>query len=187
MTTVIVIIVIIVLIALWCIGLYNKIVRLKNNRENAFANIDVQLKQRHDLVPQLVETVKGYAAHEREVLENVTEARAAAMNATTINGKIAAENQLTNALSGLKISLEAYPDLKANQNFMQLQSEISDVENKLAAVRRFFNSATREMNNAVETFPSNVIANIFGFHKEPMFEIPKEESQEYDKAPDIKF
>lgn len=109
------------------------------------------------------------------------------MNATTINGKIAAENQLTNALSGLKISLEAYPDLKANQNFIQLQSEISDVENKLAAVRRFFNSATREMNNAVETFPSNVIANMFGFHKEPMFEIPKEESQEYDKAPDIKF
>lgn len=187
MTTGIIILVIVVLLAIWCVSLYNNLVKLKNNRENAFANIDVQLKQRHDLVPQLVATVKGYATHEREVLQRVTEARTAAMGATTINDKINAENALTSALAGLKVSLEAYPDLKANQNFMQLQNEIADLENKLAAVRRFFNSATRELNNAVETFPSNIFAKMFGFKKEPMFEVPQEERAVYDKAPEIKF
>ncbi len=187
MTTGIIILVIVVLLAVWCVSLYNNLVKLRNNRENAFANIDVQLKQRHDLVPQLVATVKGYATHEREVLQRVTEARTAAMGATTINDKINAENALTSALAGLKVSLEAYPDLKANQNFMQLQNEIADLENKLAAVRRFFNSATRELNNAVETFPSNIFAKMFGFKKEPMFEVPQEERAVYDKAPEIKF
>lgn len=187
MTTGIIILVIVVLLAIWCVSLYNNLVKLRNNRENAFANIDVQLKQRHDLVPQLVATVKGYATHEREVLQRVTEARTAAMGATTINDKINAENALTSALAGLQVSLEAYPDLKANQNFMQLQNEIADLENKLAAVRRFFNSATRELNNAVETFPSNIFAKMFGFKKEPMFEVPQEERAIYDKAPEIKF
>lgn len=187
MTTGIIILVIVVLLAIWCVSLYNNLVKLRNNRENAFANIDVQLKQRHDLVPQLVATVKGYATHEREVLQRVTEARTAAMGATTINDKINAENALTSALAGLKVSLEAYPDLKANQNFMQLQNEIADLENKLAAVRRFFNSATRELNNAVETFPSNIFAKMLGFKKEPMFEVPQEERATYDKAPEIKF
>lgn len=187
MTTGIIILVIVVLLAIWCVSLYNNLVKLRNNRENAFANIDVQLKQRHDLVPQLVATVKGYATHEREVLQRVTEARTAAMGATTINDKINAENALTSALAGLKVSLEAYPDLKANQNFMQLQNEIADLENKLAAVRRFFNSATRELNNAVETFPSNIFAKMFGFKKEPMFEVPQEERATYNKAPEIKF
>lgn len=187
MTTGIIILVIVVLLAIWCVSLYNNLVKLRNNRENAFANIDVQLKQRHDLVPQLVATVKGYATHEREVLQRVTEARTAAMGATTINDKINAENALTSALAGLKVSLEAYPNLKANQNFMQLQNEIADLENKLAAVRRFFNSATRELNNAVETFPSNIFAKMFGFKKEPMFEVPQEERATYDKAPEIKF
>lgn len=187
MTTGIIILVIVVLLAVWCVSLYNNLVKLRNNRENAFANIDVQLKQRHDLVPQLVATVKGYATHEREVLQRVTEARTAAMGATTINDKINAENALTSALAGLKVSLEAYPDLKANQNFMQLQNEIADLENKLVAVRRFFNSATRELNNAVETFPSNIFAKMFGFKKEPMFEVPQEERAIYDKAPEIKF
>lgn len=187
MTTGIIILVIVVLLAIWCVSLYNNLVKLRNNRENAFANIDVQLKQRHDLVPQLVATVKGYATHEREVLQRVTEARTAAMGATTINDKINAENALTSALAGLKVSLEAYPDLKANQNFIQLQNEIADLENKLAAARRFFNSATRELNNAVETFPSNIFAKMFGFKKEPMFEVPQEERAIYDKAPEIKF
>lgn len=187
MTTGIIILVIVVLLAVWCVSLYNNLVKLRNNRENTFANIDVQLKQRHDLVPQLVATVKGYATHEREVLQRVTEARTAAMGATTINDKINAENALTSALAGLKVSLEAYPDLKANQNFMQLQNEIADLENKLAAVRRFFNSATRELNNAVETFPSNIFAKMFGFKKEPMFEVPQEERAIYDKAPEIIF
>ena len=175
------------LLVIWLVSMYNGLVKLRNNRENAFANIDVQLKQRHDLIPQLVATVKGYAQHEKELLTRVTEARAAAMNATGINDKIQAENQLTSALAGLRVSLEAYPDLKANQNFLQLQNEISDIENKLAATRRFFNSATKELNNAVQTFPSNIIAGMFGFHKEPMFEVPQEERATYDKAPEIKF
>ena len=187
MTVGIIILVIVVLLALWAVGIYNNLVKLRNNRENAFANIDVQLKQRHDLIPQLVATVKGYADHEKEVLMRVTEARSAAMNATSINDKIQAENALTSALAGLKISLEAYPDLKANQNFLQLQNEISDIENKLAAVRRFFNSATKELNNAVETFPSNLLAGIFGFKKEPMFEVPQTERADIEKAPEIKF
>lgn len=187
MTTGIIILIVVVLLVMWCISLYNNLVKLRNNRENAFANIDVQLKQRHDLVPQLVATVKGYATHERETLQKVTDARAAAMGATTINEKIGAENMLSSALAGLKVSLEAYPDLKANQNFLQLQGEISDLENKLAATRRFFNSTTRELNNAVQTFPSNIFANMFGFKKEPMFEVPKEERAAYDKAPEINF
>ena len=170
-----------------CIVCYNNLVKLRNNRENAFANIDVQLKQRHDLIPQLVATVKGYAAHEKETLAMVTNARAAAMGATSINDKIAAENALSAALAGLRVSLEAYPELKANQNFLQLQGEIADVENKLAATRRFFNSTTKELNNAVQTFPSNLLAGIFGFHKEPMFEIPQQDRAALDKAPEINF
>ena len=178
---------VVVILVVWGISLYNNLVKLRNNRENAFANIDVQLKQRHDLVPQLVATVKGYAEHEKTVFQRVTEARAAAMGATSINDKVEAENMLTSALAGLKVSLEAYPELKANENFLQLQGEISDIENKLAAVRRFFNSATRELNNAVQTFPSNLFAKMFGFKKEPMFEVPQEERAVLDKAPEVKF
>ena len=187
MTAIIIIVAVVVLLALMCISIYNSLVKLRNNRENAFANIDVQLKQRHDLIPQLVATVKGYAQHEKELLLKVTEARAAAMQATGINDKIQAENQLTSALAGLKVSLEAYPDLKANQNFLQLQGEISDIENKLAATRRYFNTATRELNNQVQTFPANILAGMFGFQKEPMFEVPKEERANMEKAPEISF
>lgn len=187
MITAIIIGVVLLLLIVWVVGMYNNLVKLRNNRENAFSNIDVQLKQRHDLVPQLVATVKGYAAHEKEVFQRVTEARSAAMSATSINDKVVAENALTSALSGLKVAMEAYPELKANENFMHLQTEIADLENKLAAVRRFFNSATRELNNAVETFPSNIIANMFHFGKEPMFEIPQADRAAMDKAPEIKF
>ncbi len=179
-------IVVVVLIA-WFISMYNGLVKLRNNRENAFANIDVQLKQRFDLVPQLVSTVKGYATHEKETLDKVTSARAAAMNATTVDEKVQADKALSGALAGLRISLEAYPELKANQNFLQLQNEISDVENKLASTRRYFNAATRELNNAIETFPSSIIAGMKGFTKQPMFEVPKDERAAYDKAPEIKF
>lgn len=185
--TIIIILVVVVLLLVWFISMYNSLVKLRNNRENAFANIDVQLKQRADLVPQLVSTVKGYATHEREVLTKVTEARAATMSAQSIDDKIKADNLLTSALSGLKVSLEAYPDLKANQNFLQLQNEISDIENKLAAVRRFFNSATREFNNAVQTFPSNIVAGMFGFHKETMYEVAPEDRATVEKAPEVKF
>ena len=187
MSTPLIVIIVAIVVVLFLISMYNNLVKLRNNRENAFANIDVQLKQRYDLIPQLVSTVKGYATHERELLEKVTAARTAAMSATGINDKIQAENALSSALAGLKVSVEAYPDLKANQNFLQLQAELSDIENKLAATRRFFNSATKELNNAVQTFPANLIAGMFGFHKEPMFEIPREERAAYDKAPEIKF
>lgn len=187
MSTTLIVIIVAIVVVLFLISMYNNLVKLRNNRENAFANIDVQLKQRYDLIPQLVSTVKGYATHERELLEKVTAARTAAMSATGINDKIQAENALSSALAGLKVSVEAYPDLKANQNFLQLQAELSDIENKLAATRRFFNSATKELNNAVQTFPANLIAGIFGFRKEPMFEIPSEERAAYDKAPEIKF
>jgi LemA protein len=162
---------IIVLFILMAVSLYNRLVRLRNNREQAFADVDVQLKQRHDLIPQLVDSVKGYMGHERGVLTEITEARSNAMKATTINEKIEAENKLSTALEGLKVSVEAYPDLKASQNFLDLQNEISDIENKIAAARRFFNSATKELNVATELFPSNMIATLFNFKREPMFEL----------------
>lgn len=178
---------IIVLIVLWVISLYNSLVRLRNRRQNAFADIDVQLRQRHDLVPQLVETVKGYAGHEKELLIKITEARTAAMSATSIDGKIAAEQQLSAALAGLKVQVEAYPDLKANQNFLQLQEELSDIENKLAASRRFFNGATTEYNTAVETFPGNLVARNFGFAKEVMFDLGTDTRKQMEEPPKIQF
>jgi LemA protein len=184
--TFIIVLVAAAIFVIWGISIYNNLVRLRNNRENAFADIDVQLRQRHDLIPQLVDTVKGYAAHEKETLDRVISARNGAMAAQGIDQKIAAENMLTSALAGLKVTLEAYPDLKANQNFLQLQEEISDVENKLASVRRFFNSATRELNNAIQVFPSNILAGMFGFHKEPMFDLG-DRRPEMEEAPKINF
>ena len=171
MATIWIILIVVVLFILWLIGIYNTLVKLRNTRQNAFADIDVQLKQRHDLIPQLVETVKGYANYEKDLLMKVTQARTAAMGAVTIDEKIKAETQLSTALQGLKVSVEAYPDLKANQNFLQLQEELSDIENKLAAVRRYFNAATTEFNNGIETFPSNLIAGIFGFTRETLFDL----------------
>lgn len=184
---VIIVLVVLVLIIMWVISLYNGLVRLRNRRQNAFADIDVQLRQRHDLVPQLVETVKGYAGHEKELLIRITEARTAAMSATTIDGKIAAEQQLSSALAGLKVQVEAYPDLKANQNFLQLQEELSDIENKLAASRRFFNGATTEYNNAVESFPGNLVARNFGFAKEVMFDLGTDTRKQMEEPPKIQF
>ena len=186
-TATIILIVVVVLLIFWVIGIYNNLVTLRNNRANAFANIDVQLKQRYDLIPQLVATVKGYATHEKEVFEKVTAARTAAMSASTINDKIAAENELTNAMLNLRAVAEAYPDLKANQNFLQLQTEISDIENKLAAVRRYFNSATKELNSGVQQFPAVLFAGMFGFHAEPLFDVGEAERATLDKAPEIKF
>ena len=176
----------IVLIIFWLIGIYNSLVRLRNTRQNAFADIDVQLKQRHDLVPQLVETVKGYATHEKELLTKITLARTAAMGATTIDEKIKTETQLSAALQGLKISVEAYPDLKANQNFLQLQEELSDIENKLAAARRYFNAATTEYNTGIETFPSNLVANSFGFMRESLFDLGQDRVS-FEEPPKISF
>ncbi len=184
---VLVIVGILVLLVFWIISLYNSLVKLRNRRQNAFADIDVQLRQRHDLVPQLVETVKGYAGHEKELFLRVTEARTAAVNAKTIDDKIVAEQQLTSALQGLKVQVEAYPDLKANTNFLQLQEELSDIENKLAAARRFFNGATTEYNNAVESFPSNLIARNFGFKREVFFDLGEDTRRQMEEPPKINF
>ena len=184
---VIIVVGVLFLIVLWMISLYNKLVRLRNRRQNAFADIDVQLRQRHDLVPQLVDTVKGYATHERELLTKITEARSAAMAATTIEDKIKTEQQLSSALAGLKVQVEAYPDLKANQNFLQLQEELSDIENKLAAARRFFNGATTEYNNGVESFPGNLIARNFGFKREVMFDLGEDNRKQMEEPPKIQF
>ena len=186
MTPIIVVAVVAVILIVWFISMYNGLVKLRNNRENAFANIDVQLKQRFDLVPQLVNTVKGYATHEKEVLEKVTAARAAAMSANTVDEKVAADKALSGALAGLRVSLEAYPELKANQNFLQLQNELADIENKLSAARRFFNSTTRELNNACEVFPSNIVAGMFGFKRAPMYEAT-EGRETLNKAPEVRF
>ncbi len=182
-----IIIVILVILGLIAISLYNRLVELRNNRENAFADIDVQLKQRLDLIPQLVEAVKAYMKHESSVLTDITKARTNAMQAATINDKIVAESQLSSALQGLRVAVEAYPDLKANQSFIHLQGEISDIENKLAAARRFFNSATKELNNAVETFPSNFLADMFGFKREPMFDLGTNQRAKAEEAPKLNF
>lgn len=178
---------ILVVLVIWVISIYNTLVSLRNHRENAFADIDVQLKQRHDLIPQLIGAVKGYMEHERGTLEAVTNARTRAISATGINEKIAAEQELTSAIKGLNIQVEAYPDLKASQNFLQLQNEISDVENKLAAVRRFFNSATKELNIAVQKFPNTIFAGMFGFKTEPMFDLGVDQRAQLDVAPEVKF
>src|SRR5258705_9516062 len=184
---VLIIVGIILIIIIWVVSLYNGLVRLRNRRQNAFADIDVQLRQRHDLVPQLVDTVKGYAAHEKELLTRITEARSAAVNAKTINEKIVAEQQLTSALQGLRVQVEAYPDLKAKQNILQLQEDLSDIENKLAASRRFFNGATTEYNNAVESFPGNLIARNFGFVREIFFDLGADTRKQMEEPPKIQF
>lgn len=176
-----------VLLIIIFIVMYNKLVALRNNRENAFADIDVQLKQRHDLIPQLVATVKGYAKQEENVLTQVTQARNRAMSAGTVNDKIAAEVALSGAMSQFSMQMEAYPDLKSNQNFMQLQTEMSDIENKLSAVRRYFNSATKELNNGVQKFPGNIIAGMFKFSQEPYFDLGVVQREELDQAPVIEF
>lgn len=176
----------IVLLALWAVSLYNRLIRLRNSREQAFADVDVQLKQRHDMIPQLVDAVKGYMQHERAVLTEITEARANAMQAKTINDKISAEQRLSTALDGLKVAVEAYPDLKASQNFLDLQNEIADIENKIAAARRFFNSATKELNTAVEVFPSNLVATLFNFKREPMFDLGEQRTT-VEEPPKIQF
>jgi len=186
MTALLIFLGIILIVIVWAISKYNLFIRLRNNRENAFADIDVQLKQRHDLIPQLVATVKGYASHEKETLEQVINARNGAINAQGIDQKIVAENALSSALAGLKVTVERYPDLKANTNFMHLQEEISDIENKLAAVRRFFNSATKELNTAIEMFPASIIAGMFGFKKEMMFDLG-DERKTLVQAPQINF
>jgi LemA protein len=177
---------IIVVIALWAISVYNGLVALRQRVNQSFADIDVQLKQRHDLIPNLVETVKGYAAHERGTLDAVVRARQTAIAAPGVEQKVAAENMLTGALRQMFALAEAYPDLKANQNFQQLQAEITDIENKLAASRRFFNNAVQEYNTGIQQFPAALFASAFGFTQREFFDVGGERAQ-LDQAPSVKF
>jgi len=177
----------IVLIGLWMLSSYNGLVAMRQRCKQSFADIDVQLKQRQDLVPNLVETVKGYATHERETLENVVKWRNAAAGATTTADKAAAEGQLTMALRQLMVVAEAYPDLKANQGFQQLQAELGDLENKIAAARRFFNNSAAEYNASRESFPAVLIANNFGFGPQEFFNLDEAERKTASVAPQVKF
>lgn len=175
------------LAALFVAGIYNRLVALRQNRNNAFADIDVQLKQRYDLVPQLVETVRAYAAHESSVLEGVTAARAGVAQSHNPDQRIAAETKLGSALGGLFAVAENYPELKADQNFRQLMAELSDIENKIAASRRFFNNATSELNTAAQQFPGVLLAGPFGFKAEPFYEDSTTDRATLEKAPTVKF
>ena len=178
---------VVVILGMWLVALYNNLITLQTNRENAFADIDVQLKLRFDLVPNIVNTVKGYAKHEKDTFKQIVEARTGFMNAKSIESKVAANNELNGALKTLFAVAENYPDLKANQNFINLQEELSDIENKLAASRRYFNSATKEYNIAIQTFPSVLIANTFWFKKAEFFELDEEEKKATKDAPKVEF
>jgi LemA protein len=175
---------IVVVIILWLIGVYNGLIRLKNRVKEAWADIDVQLKRRYDLIPNLMETVKGYMKHEEGVLTKVTEARAAAMGAKGLGDKAKAENMLSETLKSLFAVSESYPDLKASQNFLQLQDEISDTENKIQASRRFYNTQVRDFNTKIEVFPTNMIAGMLKFKSKDFFEI---EDQKEKEVPKVKF
>ena len=166
-----IILAVVAIIVLWFIGSYNGFVRLVTRTKEAWADIDVQLKRRYDLIPNLVETVKGYAAHETKAFENVTKARSAAMGASSLAEKSQTENMLTGALKSVFAIAEAYPDLKANQNFLDLQRELSDTENKIQAARRFYNANARDLKIKIESFPSNLIASTFGFKPEEFFDL----------------
>src|SRR6201993_5193390 len=181
-----ILLILIVVVAVWAVMIYNNLVAMAQRTNQAFADIDVQLRQRHDLVPNLVETVKGYAAHERGTLEAVVKARNAAVSAQGPDQKVAAENMLTGALRQLFALAEAYPDLKANTNFLQLQAELTDIENKLAASRRFFNNAVQEYNSGIQQFPAALFAGIFGFTRREFFDVG-EERKALDQAPQVKF
>ena len=182
----IVLIVIVVVLLLLAMGTYNRLVSLRQRTSQAFADIDVQLKQRQDLIPNLVETVKGYATHEKGTLEAVTAARNAAASAGTVDQKVAAENMLSGALRQLFAVSEAYPDLKANQNFLSLQGELSDIENKLAAARRFFNSAVSEFNASIQQFPAVLVAGALGFKAMTFFDLGENRAAA-EVAPTVKF
>ncbi|WEV73754.1 LemA family protein [Bifidobacterium sp. ESL0798] len=183
-----VVLAIVIIILVWGIVAYNHLVALRNRVQNGFSQIDVQLKRRTDLVPNLVETVKGYATHESQVFQKVTEARAEAVKAASSNGsttadRAQAESALSNALMALQATAEAYPDLKANQNFLQLQDQLSDLEQKIAYARQFYNDVVQKLNTAVQTFPSNVIAGMFHFSQAQYFQVA-----ESDKSvPQVKF
>jgi LemA protein len=179
-----IVVVLAVVIGLWLMGTYNSLVTLRNQLENAWAQIDVQLKRRYELIPNLVETVKGYAKHERETLEKVIQARNMAISAQGVAQQAQAENMLTGALKSLFALSERYPDLKANQNFLQLQEELTSTENKISFARQFFNDAVMNFNTRLQSFPANMVAGMFGFAKRDFFEVTEEAAR---SAPQVKF
>ena len=185
-TTTITILGVIAVLVVWVVVIYNGLVAMRQRVSQAFADIDVQLKQRHDLVPNLVETVKGYAAHERGTLEEVVKARNAAVAAHGPAAQAAAEDMLSGALRQLFALAESYPDLKANTNFQQLQSELADLENKIAAARRFFNNAVQEYNTGIQQFPAVLFAASLGFAAREFFDVG-EERKEVEQTPQVKF
>lgn len=185
MTYIYIIVAVIVVVLLWLMFSYNRFVTFINRAKEAWADIDVQLKRRYDLIPNLVNVVKGYATHESGVFEKVTLARAAAMGASNINDKATAENGLAGALKSVFAIAEAYPDLKANQNFLSLQTELSDTENKIQAARRFYNTNVRDLNTSIEVFPGNIVAGMFHFSKMEFFNL---EGSEVEREPvEVKF
>jgi LemA protein len=179
MTLVIVLIIIVGLVG-WVIAMYNGLIAMRNRVEEAWSDIDVQLKRRYDLIPNLVSTVKGYASHEKETLQNVTEARSQAMQAESPHDKAQAENFLSDTLKSLFAVSEAYPDLKANENFLELQRELTDTENKVQASRRFYNGNVRDYNTKIETVPTNIVANTFNFEQREFFELAEDEQDAKD-------
>ena len=174
----------VVIVIFWAVGVFNSLIRLKNRTNEAWSDIYVQLKRRHDLIPNLIETVKGYAKHERETFENVTQARTKAISAQGIAEKAKAEDALSNTLKTLFAVAEAYPDLKASANFLELQTELSDTENKIQASRRFYNGNVRDFNIRIESFPSRIVANMLRFEKREFFEIGEPTERE---VPEVKF
>ncbi|MBI4239964.1 LemA family protein [Candidatus Uhrbacteria bacterium] len=171
LTTSLWILVAVAVVVVWIIVIFNSLVRRRNQTDEAWSDIDIQLRRRYDLIPNLVEAVKGYMAHERQTLEHITTARTIAMGAQSLPEKAQAENMLTDALKSLFAVAENYPDLKASQNFLQLQDEISDTENKIQAARRFYNANVRDFNTLLQSFPSNIVARMFAFTQRAFFEI----------------
>lgn len=184
MSIIYIILIVLGIAVLWFIFTYNSFIRFINRAKEAWADINVQLKRRYDLIPNLVNTVKGYAAHESSAFENVTKARAVAMGAGSLEEKGKAENMLSGTLKTLFAVAEAYPDLKANQNFLELQKELADTENKIQASRRFYNTNVRDLNTKIESFPSNFIANIFHFAPMEFFQLEEESAR---KPVEVKF
>jgi LemA protein len=167
----IIFLIVLVIIVFWVIGMYNGLVRLRNQVKNAWSQIDVQLKRRHDLIPNLVETAKGYMKHERETLESITQARSHAVEASGVANQAKAEGELSNALSRFMLVVENYPDLKASQNFLALQEELSSTENKVGFSRQFYNDQVQSFNTRIESFPTNIMAGMFNFKQAEFFEI----------------
>ena len=186
--TIIVIVVVLLIIAGAIIGVYNGLVGLNERVNEAWSDITVQLKYRADLIPNVVETVKGYAKHEKETFQMVTEARSAVMGAKTVKQAAEAEQEMQSALGRIFAIAEAYPELKANSNFVKLQEQLQDVEDKIQAARRFYNAGAKELNTKLKTFPTNVINNMIGhFKKRDYFEVPEAEKAKIEKAPEVKF